>query len=65
VKPASKFQNFFVPEHAPRFFIFYVVKKQNIETKEYQQKWLQQLQVCTQIEYQNKHYNIDQKDKET
>jgi hypothetical protein len=40
---------------------------QNIakEIKQYQQKWLQQLQVCTQIEYQNKHYNIDQKDEGT
>jgi hypothetical protein len=40
---------------------------QNIvkETKQYQEKWLQQYRGWTQIEYQNKHYNINQKDEET
>jgi hypothetical protein len=37
---------------------------QNIvkEIKQYQQKWLQHYNGWTQIEYKNKHCNIDQKD---
>ena len=35
------------------------------EIKQYQKKWLQHVQRMTQIDYQNKHYNIDQKDEGT
>jgi hypothetical protein len=40
---------------------------QNIvkEIKKCQKMWLQQVQRRTQIEYQNKHYNIDRKDEGT
>ena len=40
---------------------------QNIvkEIKQYQEKWLQHYRGWTQIEYQNKHYNINQKDEGT
>ena len=39
---------------------------QNIvkEIKQYQKKWLQHVQRMAQIEYQNKHYDTDQKDEE-
>ena len=40
---------------------------QNIvkEIKQYQEKWLHHYRGWTQIEYQNKHYNINQKDEGT
>ena len=40
---------------------------QNIvkEVKQYQKKWLQHVQRMTQTDYQNKHYNINQKDEGT
>ena len=40
---------------------------QNIvkEIKQYQKKWLNTYRGWTQTEYQNKHYNIDQKDQGT
>ena len=40
---------------------------QNIvkEIKQYQKKWLQHVQGWTQTDYQNKHYNINQKDEGT
>ena len=40
---------------------------QNIvkEIKQYQKKWLQMYRGWTQTDYQNKHYNINQKDEGT
>jgi len=41
-------------------------QNQNImeEIKQYQKKWLQHVQRMTHIQYQNKHYDMDQKTKE-
>jgi len=41
--------------------ITFVVK----ETKQYQNKWLQYVQRMDTNDYQNKHYNINQKDEGT
>jgi len=35
------------------------------EIKQYQEKWLQHVRGWTQTDYQNKHYNINQKDEGT